>query len=85
MLIYLFLHPTDLKQVCGYRLDDAIKLLGHVVGVREEKLGTANPVTEDEKRRLAQLLKEAGNVTGRKAKSLKTLIDSDLTSSSALR
>lgn len=56
-----------------------------MVGVREEKLGTANPVTEDEKRRLVQLLKEAGNVTGRKAKSLKTLIDSDLTSSSALR
>ncbi|XP_010460507.1 PREDICTED: uncharacterized protein LOC104741359 [Camelina sativa] len=66
------------------RLDDAIALLGHVVGVREEKLGTANPVTEDEKKRLVQLLKEAGNVTGRKAKSLKTLIDSDLTSS-ALR
>ncbi|XP_010478089.1 PREDICTED: uncharacterized protein LOC104757077 [Camelina sativa] len=66
------------------RLDDAIALLGHVVGVREEKLGTANPVTEDEKKRLVQLLKEAGNVTGRKAKSLKILIDSDLTSS-ALR
>lgn len=90
VLISLLLHPpiepqTSLWFGCDYRLDDAISLLGHVVGVREEKLGTANPVTEDEKKRLVQLLKEAGNVTGRKAKSLKTLIDSDLTSSSALR
>ncbi|ESQ34106.1 hypothetical protein EUTSA_v10007008mg [Eutrema salsugineum] len=67
------------------RLDDAIELLGHVVGAREEKLGTANPGTEEEKRRLVQLLKEAGKVTGRKAKSLQTLIDSDLMTSSALR
>ncbi|KAL0695504.1 hypothetical protein Bca4012_062684 [Brassica carinata] len=67
------------------RLDDAIELLGHVVGAREEKLGTANPGTEEEKRRLVQLLKEAGKVTGRKAKSLQTLIDSDLMTSSAFR
>ncbi|RID46342.1 hypothetical protein BRARA_I03012 [Brassica rapa] len=67
------------------RLDDAIELLGHVVGAREEKLGTANPGTEEGKRRLVQLLKEAGKVTGRKAKSLQTLIDSDLMTSSALR
>ncbi|XP_018434549.2 protein KINESIN LIGHT CHAIN-RELATED 3 [Raphanus sativus] len=67
------------------RLDDAIELLGHVVGAREEKLGTANPGTEEEKRRLVQLLKEAGKVTGRKAKSLQTLIDSDLMTSSAHR
>lgn len=56
-----------------------------MVGAREEKLGTANPGTEEEKRRLVQLLKEAGKVTGRKAKSLQTLIDSDLMTSSALR
>ncbi|CAN8304105.1 unnamed protein product [Cochlearia groenlandica] len=68
------------------RLDDAIALLGHVVGVREEKLGTANPGTEEEKKRLVQLLKESGKVTGRKAKSLQTLIDSDIiTTSSKIR
>ncbi|KAJ0247483.1 Protein KINESIN LIGHT CHAIN-RELATED 3 [Hirschfeldia incana] len=67
------------------RLEDAIELLGHVVGAREEKLGTANVDTEEEKGRLVQLLKEAGKVTGRKAKSLQTLIDSDLMASSALR
>uniref|UniRef100_A0A1J3EAS2 Nephrocystin-3 n=1 Tax=Noccaea caerulescens TaxID=107243 RepID=A0A1J3EAS2_NOCCA len=67
------------------RLDDAIALLGHVVGVREEKLGTANSGTEDEKKRLVQLLKESGKVSRRKAKSLKTLIDSELMTSSALR
>ncbi|CAH8349767.1 unnamed protein product [Eruca vesicaria subsp. sativa] len=67
------------------RLEDAIELLGHVVGAREEKLGTANVDTEEEKTRLVQLLKEAGKVTGRKAKSLQTLIDSDLMTSSALR
>ncbi|KAJ4879835.1 Tetratricopeptide repeat (TPR)-like superfamily protein [Raphanus sativus] len=67
------------------RLEDAIALLGHVVGAREEKLGTANVDTEEEKGRLVQLLKEAGKVTGRKAKSLQTLIDSDLMTSSHLR
>ncbi|KAL0698801.1 hypothetical protein Bca4012_054923 [Brassica carinata] len=66
------------------RLEDAIGLLGHVVGAREEKLGTANLDTEEEKGRLVQLLKEAGKATGRKAKSLQTLIDSDLLTSSAL-
>uniref|UniRef100_A0A5B6Z3Q3 Uncharacterized protein n=1 Tax=Davidia involucrata TaxID=16924 RepID=A0A5B6Z3Q3_DAVIN len=35
------------------RLDDAIKILEHVVGMREEKLGTANPDVDDEKKRLA--------------------------------
>ncbi|CAG7899226.1 unnamed protein product [Brassica rapa] len=34
------------------RLEDAIVLVGHVVGAREEKLGTANLDTEEEKRRL---------------------------------
>ncbi|KAF8084102.1 hypothetical protein N665_0734s0025 [Sinapis alba] len=66
------------------RLEDAIMLLGHVVGARKEKLGTANLDTKEEKTRLVQLLKEAGKVTGRKAKSLQTLIDSDLMTSSAL-
>ncbi|KAH9618946.1 hypothetical protein KSS87_016617 [Heliosperma pusillum] len=57
------------------RLDDAIELLEYVVGMREEKLGTANPDVDDEKRRLAELLKEAGRVRSRKARSLENLFD----------
>ncbi|XP_010523391.1 PREDICTED: uncharacterized protein LOC104801748 [Tarenaya hassleriana] len=57
--------------------EDAIEMLEHVVGIREEKLGTANPDVEDEKKRLAVLLKEAGRNRGRKAKSLETLLDSN--------
>ncbi|KAG2675842.1 hypothetical protein I3760_12G025400 [Carya illinoinensis] len=48
------------------RLDDAIEILEHVVGTREDKLGTANPDVSDEKRRLAELLKEAGRARNRK-------------------
>ncbi|XP_057952063.1 protein KINESIN LIGHT CHAIN-RELATED 3-like [Malania oleifera] len=59
------------------RLDDAIEILEHVVGLREEKLGTANPDVDDEKRRLAELLKEAGRVRNRKARSLETLLDAN--------
>lgn len=59
------------------RLDDAIELLEYVVGMREEKLGTANPDVDDEKRRLAELLKEAGRVRNRKARSLETLLDAN--------
>lgn len=58
-----------------YRLDDAIEILEYVVGMREEKLGTANPDVDDEKRRLAELLKEAGRVRNRKTRSLETLLD----------
>lgn len=61
-----------LKKRC--RLDDAIEILEYVVGMREEKLGTANPDVDDEKRRLAELLKEAGRTRNRKARSLKTLL-----------
>lgn len=57
------------------RLDDAIKLLEYVVEMREEKLGTANPDVDDEKRRLAELLKEAGRVRNRKGLSLESLLD----------
>lgn len=60
-----------------YRLDDAIELLEFVVGMREEKLGTANPDVDDEKRRLSELLKEAGRVRSRKARSLETLLDAN--------
>lgn len=43
--------------------------------MREEKLGTANPDFDDEKKRLAELLKEAGRSRNKKAKSLENLID----------
>ncbi|XWS40748.1 hypothetical protein CRYUN_Cryun17cG0022100 [Craigia yunnanensis] len=57
------------------RLDDAIEILDYVVDMREEKLGTANPDVIDEKRRLGELLKEAGRVRSRKSRSLVTLLD----------
>ena len=57
-----------------HRLDDAIEILEYVVGVREEKLGTANPDVDDEKRRLAELLTEAGRVRSRKPRSLQTFL-----------
>ncbi|KAF5730080.1 kinesin light chain [Tripterygium wilfordii] len=59
------------------RLDDAIEILEYVVGMREEKLGTANPEVDDEKRRLAELLKETGRVRSRRARSLETLLDAN--------
>ncbi|KAK6153314.1 hypothetical protein DH2020_012953 [Rehmannia glutinosa] len=59
------------------RLDDAIEILEFVVGMREEKLGTANPDVDDEKKRLAELLKEAGKVRNRKNRSLENLLDSN--------
>ncbi|XP_022767270.1 protein KINESIN LIGHT CHAIN-RELATED 3-like [Durio zibethinus] len=59
------------------RLDDAIEILEYVVQMREEKLGTANPEVYDEKKRLAELLKEAGRVRSRKARSLETLLDAN--------
>ena len=60
------------------RLDDAIEILDYVVGMREEKLGTANPDVDDEKRRLGELLKDAGKVRNRKSRSLVTLLDTEL-------
>ncbi|KAE9604388.1 hypothetical protein Lal_00035505 [Lupinus albus] len=59
------------------RLDDAIQILEFVVVMREEKLGTANPDVDDEKRRLGELLKEAGRVRSRKARSLENLLDAN--------
>ena len=64
-------------EIVVFRLDDAIEILEYVVGMREEKLGTANPEVDDEKRRLAELLKEAGRVRNRKAMSLETLLDTN--------
>lgn len=57
------------------RVEDAIEILEYVLKLREEKLGIANPDFEDEKNRLAELLKEAGRARNRKAKSLENLID----------
>lgn len=47
------------------------------MGTREEKLGTANPDVDDEKRRLAELLKEAGRVRSRRGRSLEHLLDTN--------
>lgn len=58
-----------------FRVEDAIEILEYVLKLREEKLGIANPDFEDEKRRLSELLKEAGRTRERKAKSLENLID----------
>lgn len=59
------------------RVDNAIEILELVVGMREEKLGTANPDVDDEKKRLAELLKEAGKVRNRKNRSLEILLGSN--------
>nr|XP_043607549.1 protein KINESIN LIGHT CHAIN-RELATED 3-like [Erigeron canadensis] len=59
------------------RLDDAIDILEHIVEMREEKLGTAGFDVDEEKKRLAELLKVAGKVRNRKTKSLENLFDSN--------
>ncbi|KVI09184.1 protein KINESIN LIGHT CHAIN-RELATED 2-like [Cynara cardunculus var. scolymus] len=57
------------------RWEDAIEILEYVVGMREEKLGTASSEVDDEKRRLAQLLKDAGRGRSKKSLSLEFLLD----------
>ncbi|XP_071693162.1 protein KINESIN LIGHT CHAIN-RELATED 2-like [Rutidosis leptorrhynchoides] len=57
------------------RWNDAIEILEYVVGMREEKLGTANPDVVDEKRRLAELLEDAGRNRNKKSLSLEFLLD----------
>ncbi|KAJ1429470.1 Tetratricopeptide-like helical domain superfamily [Sesbania bispinosa] len=59
------------------RVEDAIRILEYILKMREEKLGTANPDVDDERKRLFELLKEAGRVRNRKGKSLENLIDSN--------
>ncbi|KAK6918161.1 MalT-like TPR region [Dillenia turbinata] len=59
------------------RVEDAIEILEHILKVREEKLGTANPDVDDEKKRLAELLKEVGRARNRKGKSLQNLLISN--------
>ncbi|PIA48901.1 hypothetical protein AQUCO_01300060v1 [Aquilegia coerulea] len=58
------------------RVEDAIEILEYILKVREEKLGTANPDVEDERKRLAELLKEAGKARNKKTKSLENLLGS---------
>ncbi|XVE73684.1 hypothetical protein DITRI_Ditri11bG0138800 [Diplodiscus trichospermus] len=59
------------------RVEDAIEILEYILKVREEKLGTANPDVDDEKKRLAELLKEAGRTRNRNGKSLENLLDAN--------
>ena len=66
-----------LFNVILYRVEDAIQILEYILKMREEKLGTANPDVDDEKKRLFELLKEAGRVRSRKGTSLENLIDSN--------
>ncbi|CAA2982392.1 tetratricopeptide repeat 28-like [Olea europaea subsp. europaea] len=56
------------------RTDDAIEIMEYVIGMREEKLKTANLNADDERRRLAELLKDAGTVRRRKSLSLEMLL-----------
>ncbi|KAF9616418.1 hypothetical protein IFM89_029672 [Coptis chinensis] len=58
------------------RVEDAIEILEYILKVREEKLGTANPDVEDERKRLAELLKESGKSRNKKTKSLQNLLGS---------
>lgn len=56
-------------------MEDAIEILEYILKMREEKLGTANLEVDDEKKRLAELLKEVGRTRTRKGKSLEKLLD----------
>ncbi|XP_022150943.1 protein KINESIN LIGHT CHAIN-RELATED 1-like [Momordica charantia] len=59
------------------RVGEAIEILEHILKVREEMLGTANPEVDEEKRRLEELLKEAGRARNKKANSLQNLLASN--------
>ncbi|XP_019428985.1 PREDICTED: protein KINESIN LIGHT CHAIN-RELATED 2-like isoform X2 [Lupinus angustifolius] len=59
------------------RVEDAIEILEYILKMREEQLGTANPDVDDEKKRLNELLREAGRVRNKHGKSLENLIDSN--------
>ncbi|KAK9067286.1 hypothetical protein SSX86_014612 [Deinandra increscens subsp. villosa] len=57
------------------RWDDAIEILEYVVGLREDKLGTAEPEVDNEKLWLAELLKESGRDRSKGSRSLQFLLD----------
>ncbi|KAI5064643.1 hypothetical protein GOP47_0021313 [Adiantum capillus-veneris] len=76
-------HHPDTLTVCSNlagaydalgRLDDAIGALQYVVEVREEELGTANSDVEDERSRLAELLREAGRLRARRLNNTLSLL-----------
>lgn len=56
------------------RSEEAICLLEHVLEVKEERLGTVHPEVEEERNRLAQLLREAGRSRVRKTNTLEELL-----------
>ncbi|KAL4015123.1 hypothetical protein IC575_027357 [Cucumis melo] len=58
-------------------VEEAIEILEEILKVREEMLGTANPEVDEERRRLEELLKEAGRARNKKAKSLQILLGSN--------
>ncbi|XP_076939241.1 protein KINESIN LIGHT CHAIN-RELATED 2-like [Bidens hawaiensis] len=57
------------------RWDEAIEILEYVVGMREDKLGTANPDVDNEKQWLVDLLKESGRDRRKGSRSLEFLLD----------
>ena len=62
-----------LRLLC--RWDEAIEILEYVVGLREDKLGTANTDVDNEKQWLAELLKESGRDRSKGSRSLEFLLD----------
>eukprot|EP00253_Pinus_taeda_P008117 PITA_08117 len=68
---------TSLESLLDSMVGGSIGVLECVVGMREEKLGTTNPDVDNQKKRLAELLKEVGRARNRKAKSLETLLQSN--------
>ncbi|KAK4365521.1 hypothetical protein RND71_016879 [Anisodus tanguticus] len=72
------LNQMGLSFVQLFKIDEATELFEEarqILEQEEEKLGTANPDFDDEKKRLVELLKEAGKSRNKKAKSLENLID----------
>ncbi|KAH7289634.1 hypothetical protein KP509_30G012300 [Ceratopteris richardii] len=76
-------HHTETLAVCSNlagaydalgRSDEAIRLLEHILEVKEERLGTVHPEVEDERARLSELLKEAGRSRIRKTNTLEELL-----------
>ncbi|KAE8662450.1 bidirectional sugar transporter SWEET7-like [Hibiscus syriacus] len=57
------------------RVEDAIAILEYILKMREEKHGTSNLEVDDERKRLAELQKEAGRMRSGKGKSLENLLD----------
>ncbi|XP_051148781.1 protein KINESIN LIGHT CHAIN-RELATED 1-like [Andrographis paniculata] len=61
------------------RIGESIEILKYVLKLREEKLGTANPDFDEERKRLAELLKESGKSWNKKTKSLGNLFNPNRT------